>query len=72
MSRRLAIGVDIGTTGVKAVLIDRDGQLLADRTAPHDLQSPHAGWAEEDPTDWLQGAIAGLSALGSLPGVQSK
>lgn len=65
--RDLAIGVDIGTTGVKAVLIHRDGQLLASETAPHDLHSPFAGWAEEEPEDWWRGTLITLAALSRHP-----
>ena len=62
-----AIGVDIGTTGVKAALIDVDGRLLASATVEHDLHSPHTGWAEEDPADWIAGTIATLRQLGQHP-----
>jgi xylulokinase len=62
-----AIGIDIGTTGVKAVLIDRSGALLAEATIPHDLHSPHAGWAEETPTDWEHGALSALRAVAAHP-----
>jgi xylulokinase len=57
------IGVDIGTTGVKAVLIDSNGRMLADHTIAHDLHSPHAGWAEENPRDWIDGANRALRAI---------
>jgi xylulokinase len=67
MTKRLVIGIDVGTTGVKSILIDRSGQLLAENTRHHDLHSPHAGWAEEDPADWIAGAIEGLTALASSP-----
>jgi xylulokinase len=66
-SRDLAIGVDIGTTGVKAVLIHRDGRLLDAETAPHDLHSPQAGWAEEDPADWWRGTLTTLKAISGHP-----
>jgi xylulokinase len=62
-----AIGVDIGTTGVKAALIDVDGRLIASATVEHDLHSPHAGWAEEDPVDWIDGTIAALRQLSQHP-----
>jgi xylulokinase len=72
MSRKSqAIGIDIGTTGVKAVLIDGDGRMLAEHTAPHDLSSAHAGWAEEDPDDWERGALAALSAITAHPACRS-
>ncbi|GIW04483.1 MAG: carbohydrate kinase [Thermomicrobiales bacterium] len=62
-----AIGIDVGTTGVKGVLIDGDGHLLADHTIPHDLSSPHPGWAEEDPADWERGALGVLATLARHP-----
>ncbi len=62
-----AIGVDIGTTGVKVALIDSDGRLLGSATVEHDLHSPHAGWAEEEPADWIAGTIAALRQLVQLP-----
>lgn len=62
-----ALGVDIGTTGVKAALIEIDGRILADATVEHDLHSPHVGWAEEDPRDWIAGTIAALRQLAQSP-----
>lgn len=62
-----AIGVDIGTTGVKAALIDVDGRLLGSATVEHDLHSPHTGWAEEDPAAWIEGAITALRQLVAHP-----
>lgn len=66
-----AIGVDIGTTGVKAALIEIDGRILADATVKHDLHSPHTGWAEEDPRDWIAGTIAALRKLVASPELDS-
>lgn len=62
-----AIGIDIGTTGVKTVLIARTGAMLAEATVPHDLRSPFAGWAEEDPADWERGALDALKQVASHP-----
>lgn len=54
-----ALGLDVGTTGVKGLLISpREGSIVAEATAPHDLHSPHPGWAEEDPADWWRGTRA--------------
>lgn len=58
-----AIGVDIGTTGVKAALIEVDGRILASETVEHDLHSPRTGWAEEDPRDWIAGTVSALGRL---------
>ena len=54
----LALGLDIGTTGVKGLLIDDTGQIQAVATSSHDLHSPHPGWAEEDPAAWWSGVCA--------------
>ena len=61
------IGVDIGTTGVKSVLIDNSGTILTDATVPHDLHAPQVGWAEEHPADWIAGAIGSLRAITGHP-----
>ncbi len=47
------IGVDVGTSQTKAVLVDRSGRVLAGASAPNTLQVPQPGWAEHDAdTDW--------------------
>ena len=46
------LGIDIGTTSTKAVVIDGSGNLLAEASRAVDLHSTQAGWAEEDPRQW--------------------
>ncbi len=58
-----ALGIDVGTTAVKALLLDEQARVVAEASHPHDLMSPHPGWAEEDPADWWQGVKAALSTL---------
>jgi xylulokinase len=48
----LFMGVDVGTSGVKAVLIDVRGRLLGAQTEPLALRTPRPGWAEQRPEDW--------------------
>ncbi len=57
------LGIDIGTSGVKAMLIDAGGQALADATAPLSVSRPRDGWSEQDPKDWWQATLACLDAL---------
>ncbi len=57
------LGIDIGTSGVKAMLIDAGGQALADATAPLSVSRPQDGWSEQDPKDWWQATLACLDAL---------
>jgi xylulokinase len=47
------LGIDVGTGGTRAVLIDEHGKVLASRTSEHvPFASPRTGWAEQDPHDW--------------------
>jgi xylulokinase len=47
------LGIDVGTGGTRAVLIDEQGTVVASRTAEHvPFASPETGWAEQDPRDW--------------------
>ncbi len=49
MGRLLLLGVDIGTSGSKGVLIDVEGRILAQGYTEHDVSRPRSGWAEHDP-----------------------
>jgi xylulokinase len=59
------LGIDVGTGGTRAILIDRTGKVLASHSADHaPIHSEHIGWAEQDPEDWWRAAqIAILGAL---------
>ncbi|MES2391096.1 MAG: xylulokinase [Acidobacteriota bacterium] len=61
------LGIDIGTGGTRALLIDRSGRVLASHSADHaPIHSEHIGWAEQDPEDWWRAAqIAIRGALQS-------
>lgn len=58
------LGIDIGTGGTRAVLIDADGVVLATETAEHPpFASPHPGWAEQDPNDWWRAAVVAIKKI---------
>jgi xylulokinase len=57
------IGLDVGTTGVKAIAISPDGEVLASASEEYALSTPQPGWAEEDPEDWWVAAQACLEQL---------
>jgi xylulokinase len=59
----LLLGLDIGTTGVKALVIDEQGQTLARHTDEYPLLTPKPGWAEQDPETWWNATIAATSAV---------
>ncbi len=68
------IGLDLGTSGLKALLIDEDQAIVAEAQAPLDGTRPHTGWSEQDPADWLTACDAAMRALGartSLDGVRA-
>jgi xylulokinase len=50
------LGVDIGTSGCKALLLSVDGEVLATSNATYGLSQPHAGWSEQNPALWIEGA----------------
>jgi len=54
------LGLDIGTSGVKAILVDAGGDVLATGVTPLQLSTPHPGWAEQDPEMWWQASIASI------------
>lgn len=55
MSARLVLGLDVGTTAAKALLVDAAaGAILADATREYPTLYPHPGWAEQDPEVWWQ------------------
>ncbi len=49
------IGVDLGTTGAKAVLVHADGEILTTSWIEYPMLRPHPAWAENDPEDWVRG-----------------
>jgi xylulokinase len=57
------VGLDVGTSGVKAVAISPDGELLATAEESYPLSTPRPGWAEQDPDDWWRAAEAALARL---------
>ena len=66
------IGIDVGTTAVKAVLIDLGGNRLAEFSRPHAMSRPSAGAAEQDPGDWMRSvldALTGFAAQHDLRGL---
>ena len=48
----LTLGIDIGTTATKALVVDDQGRIVAEAERPSELYSKHPGWAEEDPGQW--------------------
>jgi xylulokinase len=52
----LFLGIDIGTSGAKAIVCDGDGRIVATALAEYPIYSPQPLWSEQNPSDWWQGA----------------
>jgi xylulokinase len=64
------LGIDIGTTSTKAVVIDNQGHILANAARPTFFNSPRSTWAEEDPDQWWQNVCVLLPEVLSKAGIQ--
>jgi xylulokinase len=54
------LGLDVSTTGSKALLIDETGAVIATAASPHTLQTPKPLWSEQDPGEWWTAASASI------------
>jgi xylulokinase len=57
------VGLDVGTTGVKAIAISETGDVLARAERGYPLSTPHPGWAEQDPAEWFRATQQALADL---------
>ena len=57
------IGVDLGTSAVKLLLMEEDGQVLRVISREYPLYFPHSGWSEQNPEDWFTQTIKGMEQL---------
>ena len=76
------VGVDVGTSGTRALAVTADGELVAEATRPHELLTPRPGWTEQRPAEWWEACkgvladvaaaagdeIAGLGVTGQMHG----
>jgi xylulokinase len=61
------VGLDVGTTGVKALAVSPAGDVLARAEEAYALSSPQPGWSEQDPADWTRATDAALARLSVEP-----
>ena len=57
------IGIDLGTSGVKLLLVDEKGSILNEITREYPISFPHPGWSEQKPEDWWQACREGIPEL---------
>jgi xylulokinase len=65
------MGVDLGTSSVKTVIIDREGRLLSVAAQEYDIETPTPGWAEQDPETWVRAALETMRRALQESGVDS-
>lgn len=66
MSTSAFLGIDVGTSGVKAILVDAAGDVVASATMPLVLSTPHPGWAEQEPEAWWQASVEAIRRVLAL------
>ena len=57
------LGIDVSTTGVKALVIDDNGAIVASATTPLHLSTPRPLWSEQQPYDWWQAAVTSIKSV---------
>ena len=64
------VGIDLGTSSVKTLLLNSDGEIVSSVTKEYPLYFPHNGWSEQNPEDWYNQTIASLKEL--LEGIKGE
>lgn len=54
------IGIDVGTSAAKVLVMDEKGKVLASSFQDYPVHYPQVGWAEQDPEDWWLGVKTGI------------
>jgi xylulokinase len=60
----MLLGLDLGTASLKALLLNTDGQIVAEASRAYPVHAPHPGWAESNPNDWWLAAQQATLELG--------
>ncbi|UCD75716.1 MAG: hypothetical protein JSV91_02140, partial [Phycisphaerales bacterium] len=64
------LGIDVGTSGSKALLIDAEGSVKATATTEYPLLTPRPLWSEQNPEDWWEGTIGSIRSVLEQSGVR--
>jgi xylulokinase len=63
MSEKLVVGIDVGTSGLKAIALSESGKIVARAERSYPLSTPQPGWSEQDPDHWVSAARDVLAEL---------
>ncbi len=66
MATPLFLGIDVGTSALKAVAVDETGIVRGQASAPYETITPQPGWTEQRPDDWWDACLIALRHLGTL------
>lgn len=67
---RYLVGIDVGTSATKTILMREDGQVVAQAVRSYPLYQPANGWAEQDPEDWKNAVLQTLAEVAAQPGIE--
>ena len=65
------IGVDLGTSATKTILMDENGAIVASASYAYPMYQPENGWAEQNPLDWKKAAISTIKEVVKKAGVSA-
>jgi len=68
---KYVIGVDLGTSAVKALLVGEDGRVAAEASREYPLLTERSGWSEQRPDDWVDGTLGAIAGVVRAGGVDA-
>ena len=57
------LGIDLGTSGLRALLIDEDSRPIGSSEKHYKVSNPHPGWSEQDPKHWINALHSAIDEL---------
>ncbi|MGF7533090.1 xylulokinase [Bacillus mexicanus] len=69
---KYVIGIDLGTSAVKTILVNQNGKVCAETSERYPLIQENAGYSEQNPEDWVQQTIRALAELVSISNIEAK
>lgn len=70
--KKVIIGLDIGTSGCKSILVDDTGVILASYTEEYPLYTPRSGWSEQNPEDWWRACVNAIRNMLRISGSEGR
>ena len=62
------LGIDVGTSGTKAIVVSDDGTVLGTGTGAHEPRVPHGGWSEQPVEDWWRSVVVAIEGACAAAG----